>query len=94
MNYRYRVKGRTEKAFILRGMYFRIGAEFNNQITESELPFVQSHCSVTEIVDLKAKTIASQPIPTNSKTIDKGVQNELLTKPTSRGTKGKTVAKV
>lgn len=94
MNYRYRVKGRTEKAFILRGMHFRIGKEVNDYITDKELHFVKEHCLLTEIVDLQAQKTASQPIPTNSTNTVKGVSNELLTKPTSRANKGKPTTKV
>lgn len=77
MNYRYRVKGSAEKAFILRGRHFRVGCEVNTDILESELAFVKEHCKLTEIVDIMAKTASSQPIPTNSPTTPKGVKNEL-----------------
>lgn len=76
MNYRYKVKGCAEKAFILRGMYFRIGGTIDTAILESELDFVKEHCKLTDIVDMQAKTAPSQPIPTNSQNTPKGVKNE------------------
>ena len=93
MNYRYRVKGCAEKAFILRGMHFRVGGDINTEILESELPFIKEHCALTEVVDRQVKTAPSQPIPTNSPTIPKGVKNE-LPKSTSGASKGTNKAKV
>lgn len=93
MNYRYRVKGSAEKAFILRGRHFRVGGEVNTDILESELAFVKEHCKLTEIVDIMAKTAPSQPIPTNSPTTPKGVKNE-LPKSTSGANKVANKAKV
>lgn len=73
MDYRYRVKGYAEKAFILRGMHFRVGGTIDTVILESELAFVKERCKLDEIKDL---TAPSQPIPTNSPTTPKGVKNE------------------
>lgn len=77
MDYRYRVKGVAEKAFILRGMYFRVGSKVDNDILESELAFVKERCRLDKVEDLQAKTSPSQPIPTDSPTTPKGVKNEL-----------------
>ncbi len=93
MNYRYRVKGCAEKAFILRGMHFRVGGEVDTDILENELAFVKERCSLTEVVDRQAKTAPSKPIPTNSQTTPKGVKNE-LPKSTSGANKGTSKAKV
>lgn len=93
MNYRYRVKGSAEKAFILRGMHFRVGGEIDTDILESELAFVKDHCALTDIVDRQAKSAPSQPIPTNSPTTTKGVKNE-LPKSTSRTNKSANIGKV
>ena len=90
MDYRYRVKGCAEKAFILRGMHFRVGGEINTVILESELAFVKERCKLEEVKDL---TAPSQPIPTNSMTMPKGVKNE-LPKSTSGANKGTSKAKV
>lgn len=73
MNYRYKVKGRVEKAFILRGMYFRVGSPIDNQITESELSFVKERCKLEKVEDL---TIAPKPIPNNSQNTIRGTKNE------------------
>ena len=77
MNYRYRVKGVVEKAFILRGMHFRIGSTIETVILDNELAFVKENCRLDKIEDLQAKTAPSKPIPTNSTTTPKGVKNEL-----------------
>jgi hypothetical protein len=90
MNYRYRVKGVADKAFILRGMHFRIGGEINTVILESELAFVKERCALENIEDLST---LSQPIPNNSNTTPKGVKNE-LPKSTSRTNKSKSKATV
>lgn len=77
MDYRYRVKGVAEKAFILRGMHFRVGGVIDTVILESELAFVKERCKLDKVEDMQAKTAPSQPIPTNSPTTPKGVKNEL-----------------
>lgn len=55
MQYRYRVLGKVEQSFILRGAYFAIGSEIDFHITESELPFIKEMCKLTQICDLTAK---------------------------------------
>lgn len=77
MNYRYRVKGVAEKAFILRGAHFRVGGTIDTEILESELAFVKERCKLENVEDMQAKTAHSQPIPTNSQNAPKGVKNEL-----------------
>ena len=93
MNYRYRVKGSAEKAFILRGMHFSVGGDIDTDILENELAFVKERCTLTEVVDRQAKTAPSQPIPNNSPTTPKGVKNE-LPKSTSRANKSANTSKV
>ena len=92
MNYRYRVKGVAEKAFIMRGAHFRVGGTIDTVILESELAFVKERCRLEKVEDMQAKTAPSQPIPTNS-TPTKGVKNE-LPKSTSRANKSADTAKV
>lgn len=93
MDYRYRVKGCAEKAFILRGAHFRIGGTIDTVILESELAFVKERCRLDKVEDLQVKTAPSQPIPTNSSTKPKGVKNE-LPKSTSGANKVTSNAKV
>ena len=93
MNYRYRVKGCAEKAFILRGMHFRVGGEIDTVILESELAFVKERCRLEKVEDMQAKTAPSQPIPNNSPTMPKGVNN-VQPKSTSRTNKGANTSKV
>lgn len=93
MNYRYRVKGCAEKAFILRGMHFRVGSTIDTVILDSELAFVKERCKLDKVEDIQSKTAPSQPIPNNSVTTTKGVKNE-LPKSTSRANKSADTAKV
>ena len=93
MDYRYRVKGRAEKAFILRGMHFCIGGDIETVILESELAFVKERCRLDKVEDLQEKTVPSKPIPNNSPTTPKGVKNDLQ-KSTSGANKVKSKATV
>lgn len=93
MIYRYRVEGVAEKAFILRGMHFRVGGTISTEISESELAFVKERCKLEKVEDKQAKTAHSQPIPTNSQIAPKGVKNE-LSKSTSGTNKVASKAKV
>jgi hypothetical protein len=92
MNYRYRVKGVAEKAFIMRGAHFRVGGTIDTVILESELAFVKERCRLDKVEDMQLVSAPSQPIPTNS-TPTKGVKNE-LPKSTSRANKSADTAKV
>lgn len=92
MNFRYRVKGRVEKSFILRGILFRIGAEVDNYITEQELRFVQEHCVLTEVVDTQSQANTTKPIPKSSTNTEGGTKND--TKSPSRTNKSKSAPKV
>ena len=56
MQYRYRVLGKVEQSFILRGAYFAIGIYIDFYIQESELPFVKERCKIDNMVDLQEKT--------------------------------------
>lgn len=76
MNYRYRIKGTVEKAFILRGMHFRIGTSFDTPILESELTFVKERCKISDIVDTE-QVSDQNPIPKNSSKQKKGEKHEL-----------------
>lgn len=93
MNYRYKVKGIAEKAFILRGAHFRIGGTIDTVILESELAFVKERCKLEKVEDMQVKTAPPQPIPRNSQTTPKGVKNE-LSKQTSRANKSTNTSKV
>ena len=94
MNYRYRVKGKVQKSFILRGLFFRIGANIDNCITEKELVFVKEHCMLSEIMDMQSISTAPKPIPTNSTDINRGVKNEQPSKPAIKTNKVRIATKV
>ena len=90
MIYRYRVEGVAEKAFILRGMHFRVNGTINTDISDTELAFIKERCRLNKIVDI---TATPQPISANSTKTSKGEKNE-LPKSTSRANKSANKAKV
>lgn len=71
MQYRYRVLGKVEHSFILRGAYFTIGSEIDFYIDESELPFVKERCKLETIEDLQKATNAENSISGVAKTTTK-----------------------
>lgn len=77
MNYRYKVKGVAEKAFILRGAHFRIGGTIDTVILDSELAFVKERCRLEKVVDMQEKVANPKPLSTNSSKNPKGERNEL-----------------
>lgn len=96
MNYRYRVKGKAIKAFILRGMHFRIEKDIDCVITESELTFVKERCKLTEIIDT-TQTVANPNSVSVKERITKKVENSqsgVRNEPTSGTNKGKSKATV
>ena len=56
MQHRYRVLGKVEQSFILRGAYFAIGSKIDFYVLESELSFVKERCKIDNIVDLQENT--------------------------------------
>lgn len=90
MEYKYRVEGYTEKAFILRRAHFRVGSAINTEILETELPFIKERCQLNKVEDL---TATSQPIPNISQPIKKGAKDD-LSKPSIATHKGKISEKI
>lgn len=80
MQYRYRVEGKVEHSFILRGAFFGINDTINFYITESELDFVKERCKLNVIEDTQKPTNADNSISnvakTNTKSNKKAVKNE------------------
>lgn len=78
MQYRYRVLGKVEQSFILRGAYFAIGNTIDFYITENELGFVKERCKLEMIEDLQKPTETENSISSvakpNSKSTQKMVQ--------------------
>lgn len=60
MKLEYRLKGKVQKSFILRGMTFYIGENFDFVVYENELSFVKERCTISEIIDLNKKV---EPAP-------------------------------
>ena len=57
MKLKYRVKGKVEGAFILRGLHFAVDSDIDLCIYENELQFVQERCKVAELINLQDKPI-------------------------------------
>lgn len=62
MELKYRVLGKVNNAFILRGLHFASGFNIDVSVTEEELSFVKERCNIKEIKDLKQKTITQSPV--------------------------------
>lgn len=62
MELQYRVFGKVNKAFILRGMHFGYGFNFDFCVTEEELQFVKERSDVKKIKDLQEKVSSKNPI--------------------------------
>lgn len=60
MKLEYRIKGKVQKSFILRGLVFRIGEDIDFVVYENELAFVKERCDVSELIDLNKKV---EPAP-------------------------------
>ena len=60
MKFKYRFKGKVNDQLVLRGMLFKVGSKIDFCVSETELDFVNKHCSVDEIIDLEPKVV---PIP-------------------------------
>lgn len=56
MQHRYKVEGKVEHSFILRGAFFGINDTINFYITESELEFVKERCKLDIIEDMQKST--------------------------------------
>ena len=99
MKFKYRVKGKVEKAFIIRGLHFAIDSDIDFCITENELVFVKGRCRVDELIDLSEKKIDTpEPVlevpEIETKKEPEEVKNELQSKPLSGTSKAKPKAKV
>ena len=60
MKLEYRIKGKVQRSFILRGLAFRIGEDIDFVVYENELAFVKERCDVSELIDLNKKV---EPTP-------------------------------
>ena len=60
MKLEYRIKGKVQKSFILRGLTFRIGEDIDFVVYGNELDFVKERCSISELKDLNKKV---EPTP-------------------------------
>lgn len=74
MQYRYRVFGKVEQSFILRGAYFAIGSKIDFYILESELPFVKERCKLEAIEDLQKPTETENSVSDFAKPNSKSTQ--------------------
>ena len=100
MNFEYRVKGKVEQAFILRGHCSNVGTTIDLLLSENELEFVKERCSdfiVSKLnnntnVSINSKLVNSpEPVLEETKTENKPKEiiNELQTKRANNVNKGK-----
>ena len=104
MNFEYRVKGKVEQSFILRGHCNSVGTLVDLFLFGNELEFVKERCSDVEITNLKDKPnvsinneLINSPKPMleqKTETKPKGVKNELQTKSNGNANKGKHKANI
>lgn len=94
MIYRYRVKGKAEKAFILRGMHFCIGKDIDCVISESELTFIKERCTLSEIVDTQKPVAQPKSMPINPAKKAENKQSGVRNEQSSGANKGKSKATV
>lgn len=79
MQYRYRVLGKIEHSFILRGAYFEVGSTIDFYITDSEIDFVKERCNLETIKDLqetKFENSISKVVKPKISNSEKAVKNE------------------
>lgn len=105
MQFKYRVKGKVEQAFILRGRYNGVGTDIDLLLFGNELEFVKERCGNVVVTDLdnEPKKIDSKPVSSPESVLEeqkvenkpKGAKNELQSeKRTSNASKGKHKANI
>ena len=61
MELQYRVLGKVNNAFILRGLHFASGFNIDFSVTADELPFVKERCEIKEVRELKTQSTPQSP---------------------------------
>ena len=95
MKFKYRVKGKVNSQFVVRGMLFRVDTNIDFCVSENELTFVKQHCSIESITNIQSKLVVEPPKPMleentiESENKSKEVENEVPTKQSTRTNKGK-----
>lgn len=77
MNFRYRIKGKVTRPFILRSLHCRIGLNIDLLITEEECEFVKQRLEIDSIEDLAQSNETSAPVPKVQENNQGGAKNEL-----------------
>lgn len=77
MGFRYRIRGKVESPFILRGIHFTIGSDIDLIIYKHELCFVKERCQINELIDLAPPTTILKETTIKNKEEPKEVENEL-----------------
>ena len=91
MELQYRVLGKVNNAFILRGLHFASGFNIDFSVTADELPFVKERCEIKEVREMKPQ------VDTQSPAIPKAVKESQNDKPrasTSSRSESANTAKV
>ena len=90
MKFKYRVKGKVNSQFVVRGLLFRVGSDIDFCVSKNELEFVKQNCKISEIIDIEPKTTIEIPqtiLEENtieSENKSKEVKNELRTKQSTK----------
>ena len=83
MKFKYRVKGKVNSPFILRGLHFAVDSDMDFCIYENEAEFVKERVSVSDLIDLTEK-----PIETPNPVLEKA-EPKTIEKPKGVTTNGK-----
>ena len=96
MIFKYRVKGKVNNRFVLRGFLFEMNRSIDFCVSEQELDFVKQHCTIKDLIDLDPEPVVEIPEPIQEVEVKKEDENELpvRTKQTNRTNKAKSKAKV
>ena len=91
MELKYRVLGKVNNAFILRGLHFASGFNIDFCVSGDELAFVKERCDIKEVKELKPKVAPQSPaIPT----VEKESQNDKPRASTSTRSESKGATKL
>jgi hypothetical protein len=91
MELQYRVLGKVNNAFILRGLHFASGFNIDFCVTAEELPFVKERCEIKEVKEMKPKVAPQSPAIPNAV---KESQNDKPRASTSSRSESANTAKV
>lgn len=91
MELQYRVLGKVNNAFVLRGLHFANGFNIDVYVSGNELAFVKERCDIKEVKEVKPKVALQSPaIPI----VEKESQNDKPRASTSTRSESKGATKL